>query len=85
MACNDYFSEFTESELRVHLKTLQKALLQGTRQIMFKDQQITWSTASELKERIQLVKESLACKNPSGNSGGPSKKVVRIQTKSKGF
>lgn len=78
----DYFSEFTADELRTHLKQLQKGLLNPTRQILFKDQQLTFSSLEEIKARIALVQQSLDTK-----SGGTGKrtKVVRITTTGKGF
>lgn len=82
MAGQDYFSEFGIDELRVHLKALQRGLLNPTRQVLFKDQQLTFSTAQEIKDRINLVQQSIDIKN--GGTGKRTKRVL-IQTVNKGF
>lgn len=80
----DFFSEFTVIELKAHLKQLQKGLLNPARQVLFKDQQLTFSTAAEIKERIALVQSSIDIKEGNTNSNRSKKKVL-MTTKSRGF
>lgn len=82
MAAIDYFSEFTVNELRTHLKQLQKGLLNPARSILFKDQQLQFSNTQEIKDRIEMVVDSINIK--TGKKTG-KKKRVQLTTRNRGF
>lgn len=75
-------------ELNSLLKKLEKMYAGGVRQATFKDQTLIFGSTSELKERINAIREEICAREEetSGSSGnGGRKKVVKVTTRNRGF
>lgn len=82
-------SNWSLCELNDLLKKLEKMYAGGVRQSTFKDQTLIFGSTSELKERINALREEI-CKREeeagtaTGGNGG-RKKIIKIQTTNRGF
>lgn len=76
-------------ELNALLKKLEKMYAGGVRQSTFKDQTLIFGSTSELRQRINDLREEIcrreeeAGTSTTGNGG--RKKIVKVTTKNRGF
>jgi uncharacterized small protein (DUF1192 family) len=82
-------STWTITELRSLLKKLEGMYAGGVRQSTFKDQTLIFGSTSELKERINALREEICRRDEeSGEAAagsGSRKKVVKVTSRNRGF
>ena len=78
-------SRWTTEELQLRLKAMETALMNNSRQVIFKDQQVAYKSTNEIMANIQAIQDELNLRGVESSGKGKRKKVVRIRTKNKGF
>ena len=64
---------------------METALMNNSRQVIFKDQQVAYKSTNEIMANIQAIQDELNLRGVESSGKGKRKKVVRIRTKNKGF
>jgi len=80
---DDLYSEFTKCELKDFLKELQRMLLGNVRMSTFKDQSLQFRSDADIRRKILEVQGCMDERDGFTQFG--KKKIVHMQTSSKGF
>lgn len=78
-------SRWSTQELKDRLKAMETALMNNSRQVIFKDQQVAYKSTSEIMANIQAIQDELNLRESESSGKGKRKKVVRVRTNNKGF
>lgn len=66
----EVYADFTEEELRGHIRALQLTYARGERTVQFADRSVTYATAEEILRRLRYF-EGLLAANLAGRAPRP--------------
>jgi isopropylmalate/homocitrate/citramalate synthase len=75
------FEDWTEAELREHIKALEKAIAQGAKSVSFNDQEIEYSNPRVMRQALADMKSALADKTGTTRRSQTRRIIVRQRTK----
>lgn len=80
------FKNWTTAKIQEFVDKLEEMYLQGVRQTTFKDKMLTFSSTSEIEQRLNKAYAALAARGATGYTASDvKKKIIQLQTKSDGF